>query len=107
MRGLIEFSLLVVAFLIASRAVHGWRDLLVLVTVSALVIWPVKLIGASVTPLLAEDALRVAVSDTGHWKISFRSTDAVLLSIIIAAVLMLVTDEVLWRLQARREGGSP
>ncbi len=106
MRGLIEFSLLVAAFLIASRAVHGWRDLLVLAAVSALVAWPVKLIGASVTPLLAEDALRV-VSDAGHWRVSFRSTDALLVSVIIASMLMLVTDEISWRLQVRRERSSP
>lgn len=104
-QGFIELCLFVVAYWAASKAVQGWGELAVLIAVITVVIWPVKLIGAYVSPAFAENA--VIITTDPKWSLSVHPTVAFPVAVIIAAVLMLAAEEVYMRVRkdgVEREG---
>jgi hypothetical protein len=93
----------IVAFVIASFAVHGWRELGVLVLISALLLFPIKWIaGALGWPSFAADALTFETTASGGWRLRSEATPALLAAIIIAALLMVAAKEVIARRNERR-----
>lgn len=92
-----EFLLMLAAFGVASLAVQSWRELGVLVAITAALYWPIKWLAGALTPgsWFAADCL--TVHDRGG---------ATMLAIILAAVTM-----ILWRhfaiVRAERRGESP
>lgn len=98
-----EPLLTLAAFAVASLAVQSWRELGVLVAITAALYWPIKWLAAGLAPdsWLAADSL--TVHDRG---MNFHLTGAAMLGIILAAVIM-----ILWRhfaiVRAERRGESP
>lgn len=84
-----ELFFIVVAFIAASLAVRGWRDLLVMVLVAAAVTFPIKWIGPVLgLPFLGEDAVTY-VRDGDQWKLNGRFSPAMIAAIILASLAML------------------
>lgn len=104
MQGWIEFCLYVVAYLVARKAVQGRGELAVLIVVTAVVIWPVKTIGAYVSPAFTQSAVTVVTEP--HLKMSFHPTIAFPVTIIIASVLMLLGEEVIMAVRRRGDAGG-
>jgi hypothetical protein len=80
----------IAAFIVASIAVRGWRDLGVLVLLIALMVFPLKWLGAVIgLPALAQDAMTWQVTESGSWKLSIKPSAAFIASAFLGALVML------------------
>lgn len=105
MHGLIEICLYVAAYWVASKAVQSWSELAMLIVVTTLVTWPVKVLGAYLAPAFAEDMVTILTGP--RWSLSFHPTVAFPVAVFIASVLMLVGEEIYIRVKGdgvEREG---
>ena len=93
------FILMVVAYLVANRAVHGWRELGILIAITAVLIVPIKLIASGTW--LAESAFS-SISDGQHTKVSLHATGAVMVAVILGSLVMLAVKRIVARRQSRQ-----
>ena len=95
----------VVAFLAASTAVRGWRDLGILVALSALLVFPIKWIGPALGfAALGRDAVTYDFSSAEGKFLNVSGTPALLGAIILGSLVMIA-----WKRRAARgqaEGGG-
>jgi hypothetical protein len=92
------FFFSIVAFLAPSIAVHGWRDLAMLVVISSPLVFPVKWIGPVLGfPQFAADALTYGDADGGGWTLHFAASPALLAAIILGSLLMIAGKEIVAR----------
>lgn len=82
----------VVAFALASLAAQNWRELLVLVALTAVVILPIKWLGTAIgLQAFAADAFFAEMAGD-RWQYRMEFSAALLGAIIVAAIAM-----ILWR----------
>ena len=81
----------IVAFLAASTAVRCWRELGILVALSALLIFPIKWIGAAAGfPALAADTLTWGPRGDKGWGVHMDPSPALLAAIILGSLAIIV-----------------
>jgi hypothetical protein len=90
----------VVAFLAASVAVRGWRDLLIYLVLVTLLALPLKWIGTAFGLTAFAGDMIIHVNETRQWKVGIDPTGALLAAFIVAALAMIAWKEFL----ARRAG---
>jgi hypothetical protein len=82
----------VVAFVLASLAAQNWRELCVLVALTAVLIFPIKWLGTAIgLPVFAADAFFAEMAGD-RWQYRMEFSAALLAAIIFAAIAM-----ILWR----------
>ena len=87
-----------VAFLAASTAVRGWRELGILAALSALLIFPIKWIGPALGfAALGQDAVTYDFNRAEGKFLNISGSPALLAAIILGSVLM-----ILWKRRAAR-----
>jgi hypothetical protein len=86
----------IVAFIIASYAVHNWRELGILVLLVAALVFPIKWLGPMLgLPVFAEDAITFSRDrPEGGWGIHVGFSAASVAAIILAAALMVAWKEI-------------
>lgn len=88
MESLGVFALGVVAFVLASLAAQGWRELGILVVLSALIYWPVKWLAAGT--FLGGDVLTYPTE--GGFR--FAPTGACIVAVLCTAIVMILARHV-------------
>jgi hypothetical protein len=91
-------ALCVVAFALASLAAQSWRELSALAVLSAVLIVPVKWITAGTW--FAADSLTFTREP---WSVSFSPSGAFVVSVILAAVVMILTRHTVLTLREKKE----
>lgn len=98
-----EYLMVLAAFGVASLAAQNWRELGVLVAITATLNWPIKWLAGALAPESWFAADSLTFHDRG---VCFVASGAVVLALILAAVAM-----ILWRhfalLRAERRGETP
>jgi hypothetical protein len=79
----------VVAFLAASVAVRGWRDLFTLVLLTALLALPVQLIGSALGLAALAEPMFIYESTPRKTRVAVNSTDALVGAIILGSLVMI------------------
>lgn len=82
-----------VAFLAASVAVRGWRDLAGFLLLTALLVMPVKWIGASLGLTAFAEDIAVFIRKPEGVELNLDTTAALVAAFILAALAMIVWKE--------------
>jgi hypothetical protein len=84
----------IVAFALASFAAQSWRELGVLVAISAVLVFPIKWLGPRLgLPVFGEDAIAWRLDDAKGWVLGASFSAAVIAAIILAALAMIAWRE--------------
>jgi hypothetical protein len=80
----------IVTFILASLAVHGWRDLGVFAALITLLVFPLKWLGPAIgIAALAQDAVTWHVMENGKWAMHATPSPAFIASAFLGALVML------------------
>lgn len=83
------FFFAIVAFLAASVAVRGWRDLFTLVLLTALLALPLKLIGSALGLALLAEPMLIYENTPRNFRIGVNPTAALVAANILGSLLMI------------------
>jgi hypothetical protein len=97
----------VVAFVVASYAVHNWRELGILVLLMAALVVPIKWLGPMLgLPVFAEDAISLYRDEAyGGWILNAQFSAAAIAAFMLASVLMVAWKEIAIR-RAEKAAGA-